>query len=189
MRPAIHHAAARQNSGEPLSVIGQAGDRCNKLRCSDVAAETEIAGLADRPTHELRLAWQKLYRGEPPLGLSRDMMIRALANKLQERAYGGPSLSIKRRLNAMAGEFEKGGRSFDPGVMLKTGARLVRQWRGYAHTVLVLEDGFEYEGQRYRSLTMIAARITGVHWSGPRFFGLKKRISRSLSTTAGPGDE
>jgi hypothetical protein len=56
-------------------------------------------------------------------------------------------------------------------------------------TVLVLEDGFEYQGQRRRSLTMIAARITGAHWSGPRFFGLKNRVSRSLSITAEPGDE
>jgi hypothetical protein len=189
MRPAIHDATARQNSGEPLSVIGQAGDRSDGLRCSDIAAESEIAGLPDRPTHELRLSWRRLYRREPPVGLSRDLMIRVLANKLQERAHGGPSLAMKRHLNTLAGEFEKGRLSFDPGVVLKTGARLVRQWRGHAHTVLVLEDGFEYEGQRYRSLTMIAARITGAHWSGPRFFGVTKRTSRSLSIAAGSGDE
>ena len=59
--------------------------------------------------------------------------------------------------------------------MLKTGATLVRQWRGHAHTVLVREDGFEFEGEFYRSLTVIAERITGAHWSGPRFFGLTKR--------------
>jgi DUF2924 family protein len=129
-----------------------------------------------------------LYRREPPVGLSRDLMIRALANKLQERTHGGPSPAMKRCLNTLAGEF-KSGRSFNPAAVLKAGARLVRQWRGHAHTVLVLEDGFEYEGQRYRSLTMIAARITGAHWSGPRFFGVTKRTSRSLSATAGPGDE
>jgi hypothetical protein len=189
MRPVIHDATARQNSGEPLSVIGQAGGRNNGPRRPAVSAEDEIAELADRPTHELRLSWRKLYRREPPVGLSRDVMIRGLANKMQERAYGGPSPSMNRRLNTLVGEFEKGSLSFDPGVVLKTGARLVRQWRGHAHTVLVLEDGFEYEGQRYRSLTMIAARITGAHWSGPRFFGMTKRISRSLSATVGPGHE
>jgi hypothetical protein len=113
-------------------------------------------------------------------------MIRALANQMQERAYGRPSLAMERRLNTLAGEFEKGRLSFDPGVVLKSGAKLVREWRGRAYTVVVLENGFEYEGQRYRSLTMIAARITGAHWSGPRFFGLIKRASRSLSTAAGP---
>ena len=187
MRPAIHDATARQDSGEPLPFNGQAGNRHNGPRRLNMADEGEIAGLTDQPTHELRLAWRKLYRREPPTGLSRDLMIRALANKMQERADGGPSRSLRRRLHTLAGEFEKGRRSFDPGVVLRTGARLVRQWRGRAHTVLVLEDGFEYEGQRYRSLTMIAARITGTHWSGPRFFGLIKPTPRSLSTTVGPG--
>jgi hypothetical protein len=70
---------------------------------------------------------------------------------------------------------EKGARSFGPGMVLKTDASLVRQWRGHTHTVLVREDGFEYEGQRYRSLTVIAEQITGAHWSGPRFFGVNKR--------------
>ena len=189
MRPTIHDATARQNSGEPLSVIGQASGRSNGPRRPTMSAEDEIAELADRPTHQLRLAWRKLYRRTPPAGLSRDLMIRILANQIQEHAYGGPSPSLKRRLNTLAGEVEKGSLSFDPGVVLKTGARLVRQWRGHAHIILVIEDGFEYEGQRYRSLTLIAARITGAHWSGPRFFGMTKRTSRSLSTTVGPGHE
>ena len=106
MRPAIDNATAREHSGEPLSVVGQAGDPSNGLRCSEMAAEREIAELADKATQELRLAWLKLYRKEPPLGLSRDLMIRALANKLQERAYGGANPSMKRRLNTLAGEFE-----------------------------------------------------------------------------------
>src|SRR6266446_1262309 len=112
-------------------------------------------------------------------GLSRDLMIRGLSDKLQQRAHGGPSRALQRRLQTLAGEFEKGARSFDPGIMLKTGATLVRQWRGRTHTVLVREDGFEYEGRRYRSLTVIAERITGAHWSGPRFFGLGKRARPS----------
>ena len=92
---------------------------------------------------------------------------------------------LRRRLQTLAGKFEKGGPSFDPGIVLKTGTTLVRQWRGHAHTVLVHENGFEYEGQRYRSLTVIAERITGAHWSGPRFFGLTKRAGASVG--AGPG--
>ena len=73
----------------------------------------------------------------------------------------------------------KGARSFDPDIVPKTGATLVRQWRGHTHTVLAREDGFEYDGQRYRSLTVIAERITGAHWSGPRFFGLSKQAHPS----------
>jgi hypothetical protein len=82
-------------------------------------------------------------------------------------------------------EQERGALSFDPGIVLKTGATLVRQWRGHSHTVLVGEDGFEYEGQRYRSLTVIAERITGAHWSGPRFFGVSKRARASLPAQVG----
>jgi Protein of unknown function (DUF2924) len=124
-------------------------------------------------------AWRKLQHTGPPLGLSRDLMIRGLADELQQRAHGGPSRALQRRLQILAGEFEKGTRSFDLGNVLKTGATLVRQWRGHIHTVLVREDGFEYEGRRYRSLTMIAEQITGAHWSGPRFFGVGKRARAS----------
>jgi hypothetical protein len=131
--------------------------------------------LVDRSTQELRRAWRTLHSIGPPLGLSRDLIIRGLADKLQQRAYGGSSRALQRRLRTLAAEFEKGARSFEPDIVLKTGATLVRQWRGHTHTVLAREDGFEYDGQRYRSLTVIAKQITGAHWSGPRFFGLTKR--------------
>jgi len=59
--------------------------------------------------------------------------------------------------------------------LLKPGTRLLREWGGKTHTVIVLDDGFEYDGERYPSLTQIARRITAAHWSGPRFFGLKSQ--------------
>jgi len=141
--------------------------------------DCEIAGLVDRSTQELRRTWRTLHHTGPPLGLSRDLIIRELADTLQQRVHGAPSRVLRRRLQVLAGEFEKGVRSFDPGIVPKTGATLVRQWGGHTHTVLVREDGFEYQGQRYRSLTVIAERITGAHWSGPRFFGLNKRARAS----------
>jgi hypothetical protein len=181
MKPPVHDASARQYSGEPSSALGPNGGRKDPLQNPDLAELEfcEIAGLVDRPTQELRRAWRTLHHTGPPLGLSRDLMIRGLADKLQQRAHGGPSRALQRRLQTLAGELEKDARSFDPGVVLKTGASLVRQWRGHTHTVLVREDGFEYEGQRYRSLTVIAAQITGAHWSGPRFFGVSKRARAS----------
>jgi hypothetical protein len=181
MKPAVDDASARQDSGGPSPVRGRGGDRNNRPRNPGTAElEDEIAGLVDRSTPELRLAWRKLHRTGPPLGLSRDLMIRALATKLQEHTHGGPSLTLRRRLQSLIGDFEKGTLSFDPGTVLKTGATLVRRWRGQTHTVLVREGGFEYEGRRYRSLTVIAERITGAHWSGPRFFGVSKRVRASL---------
>jgi hypothetical protein len=144
-------------------------------------ADGEIAGLLSRSTHDLRLGWRRLHRTGPPLGLSRDLMIRALADELQERNHGGSSAGLRRRLQTMAREFEKGASSFDLSVAPKTGTTLVRQWGGHTHTVLVRENGFEYEGQHYRSLTVIAERITGAHWSGPRFFGLIQRACASVA--------
>jgi hypothetical protein len=176
MKSPIHEASARQHSGEPPSGLGRKGGRKHCLRGPDLAGlDGEIAGLVDRSTKELRRAWLRLYHAGPPVGLSRDLIIRELADKLQQRAHGGPSRALQRRLQILTVDFEKGARSFDPGIVLKTGATLVRQWRGHTHTVLVREDGFEYDGRRYRSLTVIAERITGAHWSGPRFFGVSKR--------------
>ena len=183
---AIPDTAARQLTGGPSPVPGRGGnrnDRARKPGLSDI--EAEIAGLVDRSTHELRLAWRKLHRTEPPFGVSRDLIIRGLAYELQQRAHGSPSLALRRRLQILVAVSEKGARSVDPGVVLKAGSTLVRQWRGRTHTVLVGENGFEYEGQRYPSLTVIAERITGAHWSGPRFFGLTKRAGASSPGGAG----
>ena len=186
MKPAINDASARRDSGGPSSVPSRGGDWENRPRGSDIIeVERQIAELVDRPTQDLRVAWRELHRTGPPQGLSRDLLIRALAHRLQEQTHGGTSRAQRRRLQTLAREFEKGSGSSDPGIMLRTGTTLVRQWRGHTHTVLVREDGFEYEGQHYRSLTVIAERITGAHWSGPRFFGLIKRASALIGAEAG----
>jgi hypothetical protein len=180
MKSPIHDASARQHFGEPFPGLSVNDARRDRL-CNQELAEVdgEIARLVDRSTQELRRAWRSLHHTGPPVGLSRDLIIRGLADKLQQRAHGGPSRVLQRRLRMLAGEFEKGAGSFDPGGVLKTGVSLVRRWRGHTHTIFVGEDGFEYDGQRYRSLTVIAERITGAHWSGPRFFGVNKRARAS----------
>jgi len=146
--------------------------------------DRQIAILVDRTTHELRLAWQQLYCTGPPLGLSRDLLIRALAHQLQEQNCGGVSRALRRRLQSLAAASDKATMAVDPGLALRAGTTLVRQWRGHTHTVLVHNDGFEHEGQRYRSLTAIAERITEAHWSGPRFFGLTKRAGALVGAKA-----
>ena len=186
MKPAINDASARQRVGRPPPVPSRGSDRENRPRSADIAeVERQIAELFDRPTQDLRAAWRELHRAGPPQGLSRDLLIRALAHRLQEQTDGGTSLAQRRRLQTLAREFEKGSGSSDPGIMLRTGTTLVRQWRGHTHTVLVREDGFEYDGRHYRSLTVIAEKITGAHWSGPRFFGLTKRANALNGTEAG----
>ena len=163
MKPANDASARHRND-----------DRHDRPRRPDLTeVERQIAGLADRSTQELRVAWRQLHRTGPPLGLSRDLLIRALANQLQEQSYGGVSRALRRRLQSLAGASDKATMAVDPGLVLKAGTTLVREWRGHTHTVLVHQDGLEHDGQRYRSLTAIAERITAAHWSGPRFFGLR----------------
>ena len=139
------------------------------------ALDSELAALPTLSAHQLRLKWQDLRCGEPTAAASRDLMIREIAYKMQERAHGGLAPAVKRRLRALAEEFEaNGANSLVPAPLLKPGTRLLREWGGKTHTVIVLDDGFEYDGERHHSLTQIAWRITGAHWSGPRFFGLRK---------------
>jgi len=167
MKPPIHDLSP---------VPGRGGTRTNPPGNANVAeVDRQIAELKNRSTHELRVAWRQSYGTGPPQGLSRDLLIRALAHRLQEQSHGGMSRALRRRLQSLAGASAKGTMAVDAGLVLKAGTTLVRQWRGHTHTVLVHKDGFEHEGQHYRSLTAIAERITEAHWSGPRFFGLTER--------------
>jgi hypothetical protein len=140
-------------------------------------ASAEVARFLERlPTltsAQLRHEWQRLYRSPPPRLLSRDLLRRAVAHKIQEQTYGGLSQAARRRLQTLARAVAKDGEvAIKPSPGQKPGARLVRQWRGETHCVLVLDDSFLYQDQCYRSLSSIARVITGAHWSGPRFFGL-----------------
>jgi Protein of unknown function (DUF2924) len=136
------------------------------------AIEGEINRIRSLDLKELRCEWRRLYRGEPPR-LSHDLLVLALAYRIQELEHGGLGKSTRRRLQTMAKALRLTGRIVPtPNVSLKPGARLVREWRGRAHAVTVTEEGFEYGGMNYLSLTKIAKKITGAHWSGPRFFGL-----------------
>jgi hypothetical protein len=188
MTAPINNASARQHAGGPPPVLGRRGDENDRdARQPLTEVELEIAELTQRSTHDLRLAWRRLrlHRTDPPLGLSRDLLIRALANHLQERTHGGARKALRRRLQSLTAGSRKAGVPVDPDIVLKTGTRLVRHWRGHAHTVLFCADGYEYEGQHYRSLTVIAERITGAHWSGPRFFGLTKPVGAVVGAEAG----
>ena len=136
----------------------------------------KLTALADLDTAGLRREWRRLYRSHPPLHIRRDLLVLAIAWKLQEKVYGGLTAAQKRKLAGIAEELRKNGNlSASPAIRLKPGLRLVREWRGETHDVLVLEDGFEWNGKRRRSLSAIAREITGTQWSGPRFFGVQPR--------------
>jgi hypothetical protein len=136
--------------------------------------EKALAALPGTPTRELRVRWRKCYRAEPPVRLSRDLLIRGIAYKFQEHTQGGLSPSTKRKLRLLAKKLQtEGHATLDHGLRLKPGVKLVREWHNRTHTVIVRENGFDYDGRHYRSLSQIAQAISGAHWSGPRFFGLR----------------
>lgn len=132
--------------------------------------EKRIRALRSLSTAELLTEWQRVWRRPAP-GLGHDLLRRAIAWKLQERAYGGLSRSTVIALNRNARRLE--GRP-TPGSkrIAKPGTRLIRQWQGRTYFVSVLSDGFQFDDRRFNSLSQIAKAITGTTWSGPRFFGL-----------------
>ena len=152
------------------------------MKARQVAVTDGKSPLAERlavlPTlglEDLRREWRRLSRAEPPR-LSRDIMIRAIAYRMQEIAQGGLSKVTQRRLMTLANQLETDGRIAPlPGPRIKSGSRLIREWHGRTHTVTTIDEGFEFQGKTYRSLTQIAFEITGAKWSGPRFFGLTQR--------------
>jgi Protein of unknown function (DUF2924) len=142
-----------------------------------------LARLSELTIFELRGEWRRLHRMPPPMRLSRDLLIRGITYKLQERAYGGLSKATARKLaQAAADKLSRGAAKPTQPISLRPGTRLAREWRGVTHIVLIHAGGIEWRGQRYRSLSLVARKITGARWSGPRFFGLRQRPLDSTST-------
>ena len=104
--------------------------------------------------------------------LSPELLRLGIAYLMQEQRLGGVSRSTRSLLRELAAQPKEGERKGPPPRKLTIGTRLVRDWHGVGHTVTVLQDGFEYNGKQWRSLTAIAKAISGSHYSGPRFFGL-----------------
>jgi DNA invertase Pin-like site-specific DNA recombinase len=133
-----------------------------------------LSGLDSLGLEELRAEWRRLHRAPCPALLSPNLLRRGIAHRLQERALGGLSASARRQIASLARSIDGALPEAAPQpVRLRTGTSLLRAWGGRTHTVLVQEDGFEHEGRRYASLSEVARTITGAHWSGPRFFGLR----------------
>jgi hypothetical protein len=138
------------------------------------ALTAEIAPLSKASIEDLRKRWRTLYGKEPSAHIGRSLVIRAIAYRLQEKAFGGLKPSIRRLLSRVAEETAAGSSRKSRSVRkAEPGTILVREWQGNTHRVTVLSDGVSFKGRRYRSLSEIAREITGSRWSGPRFFGLR----------------
>ena len=138
--------------------------------------EAKLIAIERLGLPELRAEWRRLYRKPPPHRLSRDLLIRGVAYKIQEAVHGGLSRPTLRRLKILSEQGSSGaGSKIERQAAFKPGTKLLREWNGTTHEVQVLANGFEWRGQTYASLSKIAKAITGAHWSGPRFFGLNMR--------------
>jgi hypothetical protein len=123
---------------------------------------------------ELKQQWQALYNSEPPYHISRELLTRAVAYRIQEQVYGGLKPSTRRLLIHLADEARSGRPlRLEPVAPAAAGSVLMREWHGVTHEVRVLDRGVLYRRKRYRSLTEVAKVITGAHWNGPQFFGLR----------------
>ena len=181
MSLAICGASGRPKPDEPASQLLQPGPR----KAVNGAA---LSRLPELDIGELRRQWRSLYKAEAPRHLSRELLVRAVAYRMQEVARGGLRAEPQRRLLRIAREFkETGATTIRARPELKPGTRLMREWRGRTHGVLVLDDGFSWQGTRYRSLSAIARKITGTAWSGPLFFGLKPNRPATRRSSPAPG--
>ena len=134
-----------------------------------------LARLPQLALSELRQQWRALYKSEASPHLSRELLSRSVAYRLQEVALGGLRPERQRQLRQIAEQFNQTGEiRRRTRVELKSGTRLVREWQGRTYEVLVLDDGFSWQSTHYCSLSAVARKITGTPWSGPLFFGLKQ---------------
>ena len=145
----------------------------------------QLAALPGKTTPELKQLWRELYDREAP-SFNRDFLIKRLAYRIQELAYGGLSARAEAKLDRLIAEEEARlngklpKRSRDRPI---AGTRLIREWKGVEHAVTVLADGYEYQGRPYKSLSAIARAITGTRWNGPVFFGAPPIPEREMKAT------
>jgi hypothetical protein len=145
------------------------------------AVEAEIDLIRSLGLDALRARWRATFGRTPPAGLTKDIMGRMLAWRIQEQAFGGLDRSTLKLLEGLA----KGDKSRLEGKRhLKAGTVLIREYRSERHTVTVVPDGFLWQGTTYGSLSTIAHEITGTKWNGPRFFGLRVADDRADDSDA-----
>ena len=146
-----------------------------------------LARLPELDLGELRQQWRALYKSEASPHLSRELLVRAVAYRMQEIAVGGLRPGQQRQLRQFARQLKENREEpIRTRPELKPGTRLVRGWQGRTYEVLVLDGGFSWQGTSYRSLSAVARKITGTPWSGPLFFGLKPNRAAAPWSSSGP---
>ena len=139
----------------------------------------QITALNNLSYAELHAMWSRLFRYRAPKKFAHDHLELGIAWKLQAQISGGLNIATRRRLDELARTLTtKVDSTQKRTITLKPGARLLREWAGKSHEILVTEKGFVWRGKTWKSLSVIAREITGARWSGPRFFGLRIATKR-----------
>jgi hypothetical protein len=133
------------------------------------AIEAEVDQIQFLGIDALRKRWRMMFTAVPPKGLTKDILGRMIAYRIQEEAFGGLDRDTIKLLDRLA----RGEKTNELNRRLKPGTVLVREYNGQRHTVTVMPDGFSWREATYSSLSVIARTITGTKWNGPRFFGLR----------------
>jgi Protein of unknown function (DUF2924) len=144
--------------------------------------EVEVAGLRDLDLKALRLRWQTVAGRAAPPHLPRHLLLAMLAYRIQADAFGDLDVASLQLLKTAASSSDVRAltdRIDQRNQDLLPGAILTREWNGHTHRVMVVADGFAWEGQTYDSLSSVALAVTGTKWNGPRFFGLRSATSAS----------
>jgi hypothetical protein len=145
----------------------------------DASLHSIVGNLEGLDLDGVRRQWRAHLGGEPPSHLPRWLLMKVLAYRLQSEAFGDLDKSIRRILRSAAEDgvgapFDRRAPQTREGVGLKAGALLVREWNGRLERVMILEQGFAWNGQTFASLSQIAKAMTGTNWNGHRFFGLRQ---------------
>ena len=136
-----------------------------------------VAALQALPIPALKQQWRDLFDTEPP-PYNRRFLEHRIAYRIQELAYGGLKPETVERLKAIAEDLDGGNPAKRRRIAKDrpiAGTRLIREWQGVEHCVTVRDEGFEYQGRPYQSLSALARAITGTRWNGWVFFGLKNQ--------------
>ena len=143
-------------------------------RPTDPAVEAELDLLPTMPIVQLRARYGVLFRADAPKAFGPDLLRRSIAQRIQEKAYGGLSRETQRLLDQLVkAAIAKPNDRLELPRRIKPGSELVRTWKKKSYRVVVMADGFAYGGKTFASLSEIASEITGTNWNGPRFFGLR----------------
>jgi phosphatidylserine/phosphatidylglycerophosphate/cardiolipin synthase-like enzyme len=140
--------------------------------------DVEIARLRDLDIAGLRSRWHTVSGRRPPAHLPRHLLFRILARRLQADRLGDLDDASRRLLDRSGSPENAGQNAARPIADVWPGTNLAREWNGRLHRVMVLADGFAWNGKTYLSLSKVALAITGTRWNGPRFFGLRDKPSK-----------